>query len=107
MVFLSLIPGSGGRASHEPWQELPKQRLAQASRAPLPHETMAERECQAGVQAAPAAFSPEPREVAWPACLECHPLSAAADRLGTLAGTVKSRMGNVYWKIRQSLGTAE
>jgi RNA polymerase sigma-70 factor (ECF subfamily) len=90
-----------------PWQELPEERLAQASDEPLPDEAMAEKEKQQRVQAALAALPAEQKEVVALAYLEGLSHSEIADRLGMPLGTVKSRMRIAYQKIRQTLETAE
>jgi RNA polymerase sigma-70 factor (ECF subfamily) len=90
-----------------PWQELPEERLAQASDEPLPDEAMAEKERQQRVQAALAALPPEQKEVVALAYLEGLSHSEIAERLGMPLGTVKSRMRIAYQKIRQTLENAE
>jgi RNA polymerase sigma-70 factor (ECF subfamily) len=86
-----------------PWQELPEERMAEASGEPLPDEAVAEKERQMRVQAALAELPPDQKEVVLLAYLEGLSHSEIAERLGVPLGTVKSRMRIAYQKIRQTL----
>jgi RNA polymerase sigma-70 factor (ECF subfamily) len=90
-----------------PWQELPEERMAEASGEPLPDEAVAEKERQERVQAALAELPPDQKEVVSLAYLEGLSHSEIAERLGVPLGTVKSRMRIAYQKIRQALETLE
>jgi RNA polymerase sigma-70 factor (ECF subfamily) len=90
-----------------PWQELPEERMAQASDEPLPDEAMAEKERQQRVQAALAALPSEQKEVVALAYVEGLSHTEIAERLGMPLGTVKSRMRIAYQKIRQTLESLE
>jgi RNA polymerase sigma-70 factor (ECF subfamily) len=90
-----------------PWQELPEERMAEASGEPLPDEAVAEKERQERVQTALSQLPPDQREVVTLAYLEGLSHSEIAERLGVPLGTVKSRMRIAYQKIRQALENLE
>lgn len=86
-----------------PWQELPEDRLAEASAEALPDEMLAEKERQERVRLALAELPGEQREVVVLAYIEGLSQSAIATRLGLPLGTVKSRMRIAYQKVRVAL----
>jgi RNA polymerase sigma-70 factor (ECF subfamily) len=90
-----------------PWQELPEERLAEASGEPPADEAIAEKERQAHVQAALTTLPSDQKEVVSLAYLEGLSHSEIAARLGIPLGTVKSRMRIAYRKVRDALGALE
>jgi RNA polymerase sigma-70 factor (ECF subfamily) len=86
-----------------PWQELPEDRLEQASSETPPDEALAEKERQTRVRAALATLPPEQHEVVALAYLEGLSHGEIAARIGLPLGTVKSRMRIAYKKIRAGL----
>jgi RNA polymerase sigma-70 factor (ECF subfamily) len=90
-----------------PWQELPEERMAEASGELAPDEAMAEKERQERVQAALAELPADQKEVVSLAYLEGLSHSEIAARLDVPLGTVKSRMRIAYQKIRQTIESLE
>lgn len=86
-----------------PWQELPEDRLAEASAEALPDEQLAEKERQERVRLALSELPDDQREVVVLAYIEGLSQSAIAARLGLPLGTVKSRMRIAYQKVRTAL----
>jgi RNA polymerase sigma-70 factor (ECF subfamily) len=86
-----------------PWQDLPEERVAEASGEPLPDEAIAEKQRRERVRTALEALPQDQKEVVSLAYLEGLSHSRIAERLGTPVGTVKSRMRIAYQKIRQVL----
>jgi RNA polymerase sigma-70 factor (ECF subfamily) len=86
-----------------PWQELPEERVAEASDEILPDEALAEKQRQLRVQTAIAELPSEQQEVVALAYLEGLSHSEIATRLELPLGTVKSRMRIAYQKVRAAL----
>jgi RNA polymerase sigma-70 factor, ECF subfamily len=87
-----------------PWQELPKERLEQASADALPDEVLAEGERQARMRAALATLPAEQHDVVALSYVEGLSHSQIAARLGLPLGTVKARMRIAYHKLRAAVG---
>jgi RNA polymerase sigma-70 factor, ECF subfamily len=86
-----------------PWQELPDDRMEQASAEPQPDEAVSARERGARVRAALAQLPAEQREVVALSYLDGLSHGEIAQRLGVPLGTVKSRMRIAYQRIRAGL----
>jgi RNA polymerase sigma-70 factor (ECF subfamily) len=90
-----------------PWQELPEERVAEASDEAAPDEAVAEKQRQARVQAALAKLPADQQEVVVLAYVEGLSHSEIAARLALPLGTVKSRMRIAYQKVRAALEDIE
>jgi RNA polymerase sigma-70 factor (ECF subfamily) len=90
-----------------PWQQLPEDRVAEASDEVPADEALAEKQRQARVQAALAELPPDQQQVVVLAYLEGLSHSEIAARLALPLGTVKSRMRIAYQKVRAALENLE